>query len=66
MSYFIDCNCGPGSIDDNCDYAGKCSCKYGFDGHKCDTCSKGFHGFPNCERDPVLLGKIESVLSSTS
>ena len=47
---FIDCNCdGDGSFDGKCDYAGKCSCKPGFDRVKCNTCAKKFFGFPECQ-----------------
>ena len=47
---FIDCNCdGDGSLDGKCDDAGKCSCKRGFDGVKCNTCAKKFFGFPQCQ-----------------
>ena len=47
---FIECNCdGDGSLDGKCDDAGKCSCKTGFDGVKCNTCAKNFFGFPQCQ-----------------
>ena len=47
---FIECNCdGDGSLDGKCDDAGKCSCKPGFDGFKCNTCAKKFFGFPQCQ-----------------
>ena len=46
---FIECNCdGDGSLDGKCDDAGKCSCKTGFDGVKCNTCANNFFGFPQC------------------
>ena len=46
---FIECNCRQdGSENENCDNGGKCSCKRGFDGYKCNTCTKGFFGFPQC------------------
>ena len=46
---FIECNCDQdGSLDGYCDDAGKCSCKPGFDEDKCNTCAKGFFGFPQC------------------
>ena len=48
--FFIECNCHQnGSINSNCDNVGKCTCKMGFDGVKCDTCAKGFSG-ENCEK----------------
>ena len=47
---FIECNCdGDGSLDGKCDDAGKCSCKTGFDGVKCNACAKKFFGFPQCQ-----------------
>ena len=46
---FIECNCDEdGSIYENCDDTGKCSCKHGFDGDKCNTCANNFFGFPFC------------------
>ena len=46
---FLECNCHQdGSLDGNCNDAGKCSCKNGFDGDKCNTCGKEFFGFPHC------------------
>ena len=47
---FIECKCdGDGSLDGKCDDAGKCSCKPGFDGVKCNSCAKKFFGFPQCQ-----------------
>ena len=46
----IECNCdGDGSENGNCNDAGKCSCKPGFDGNKCDKCGYGYEDFPSCE-----------------
>ena len=46
---FIDCHCNTdGSINGNCDNVGKCTCKTGFNGVKCNTCAKGFSG-EKCE-----------------
>ena len=46
----IECNCDKdGSKDVNCTDAGKCSCKPGFDGDKCNICAKDFFGFPRCQ-----------------
>ena len=47
---FIECNCdGDGSLYGKCDDTGKCSCKTGFDGNKCDKCAKDFFGFRPCQ-----------------
>ena len=48
---FIECECHQnGSLaDGNCDDAGKCSCKPGFDKDKCNTCAKEYFGFPDCQ-----------------
>ena len=66
--FFIECNCHQnGSINSNCDNVGKCTCKMGFDGVKCDTCAKGFsgekcetcndgfYGYPNCQGSFFLI-----------
>ena len=46
---FIGCDCHrDGSLDGNCDDAGKCHCKFGIEGDKCNTCAKTFDGFPHC------------------
>ena len=47
---FIECNCDRDrSLGGNCDDAGKCSCKPGFDGDKCNTCAQKYFGFPHCQ-----------------
>ena len=46
---FIECNCDRnGSENENCDDTGKCFCKTGFVGNKCNTCAKKFFG-PQCQ-----------------
>ncbi|KAJ8270241.1 hypothetical protein GJAV_G00112020 [Gymnothorax javanicus] len=38
----LPCSCNPtGSVDDSCDIYGRCSCKSGFLGDKCDRCPNG-------------------------
>lgn len=38
----LPCSCNPtGSVDDSCDNYGRCSCKSGFLGDKCDRCPNG-------------------------
>ncbi|KAL0966040.1 hypothetical protein UPYG_G00289940 [Umbra pygmaea] len=40
----LSCNCSPvGSLATQCDNAGRCSCKPGVTGDKCDRCQPGFH-----------------------
>ena len=57
----IECNCTQvGSLDGNCNDAGKCFCKLGFDeDNKCGKCAKGYSVFPKCERNinwnPILI-----------
>ena len=47
---FTECNCDQdGSLDGKCDDAGKCRCKPGFEGDKCNACAKKFFGFPHCK-----------------
>ena len=45
-----DCNCNPdGSESLTCDAeSGKCHCKCDVEGDKCDACTSGHHGFPEC------------------
>ena len=61
---FIECNCTQvGSLDGNCnDTTGKCACKVGFDGDKCNRCDKGYSEFPNCEKDTSLAIIIVIVI----
>ena len=41
---FIACNCDTaGSPDTACDNNGRCSCRTGYAGGKCDACARGFY-----------------------
>ncbi|KAM3600568.1 uncharacterized protein V6R79_025240 [Siganus canaliculatus] len=52
------CNCNiNGSVSLQCDADGRCACRFGVTGEKCDTCQAGFHslspvGCRLCECDP--------------
>lgn len=43
ISSLTDCNCHPyGSVRDDCEQAtGRCVCRHGVQGMKCDTCPPG-------------------------
>ncbi|XP_066479595.1 laminin subunit gamma-1 [Tiliqua scincoides] len=53
------CNCNPiGSLSTQCDNYGRCSCKPGVMGDKCDRCQPGFHslteaGCRRCSCNPA-------------
>ncbi|PWA31086.1 hypothetical protein CCH79_00019986 [Gambusia affinis] len=45
------CNCNPtGSVSNTCDSRGRCSCKEGVSGDKCDLCPDGPVGADGCSR----------------
>uniref|UniRef100_A0A3Q1H167 Laminin, gamma 3 n=1 Tax=Acanthochromis polyacanthus TaxID=80966 RepID=A0A3Q1H167_9TELE len=54
----LPCNCNiNGSVSLQCDVEGKCACRVGVTGGKCDTCQAGFHslgpgGCRPCECEP--------------
>ncbi|XP_034565301.1 laminin subunit gamma-3 isoform X1 [Notolabrus celidotus] len=54
----LPCNCNvDGSVSLQCDVEGRCACRVGVTGEKCDTCQAGFHslgpgGCRPCECDP--------------
>ena len=47
---FVDCDCDvKGTVSEICDKNnGRCLCKPGYGGARCDQCISGFTGFPNC------------------
>ncbi|XP_058930804.1 laminin subunit gamma-2 isoform X2 [Kogia breviceps] len=54
----LPCNCNPkGSLSARCDNAGRCSCKPGVTGDRCDRCLPGFHTLTEagCTQDQRLL-----------
>ena len=56
----VDCNCDlEGSIGNNCDDYGKCTCaNENVIGDKCNSCADGFFGFPQCTQGTQLCKKI--------
>ena len=53
LSLFSACNCNKqGSADLTCDAnTGRCTCKPGYRGRKCDACPLGKFNFPTCSRE---------------
>uniref|UniRef100_F7CRB3 Laminin subunit alpha-3 n=1 Tax=Monodelphis domestica TaxID=13616 RepID=F7CRB3_MONDO len=44
------CECNSvGVTSEICDFHGKCLCRFGVGGPKCDSCSSGFYSFPACQ-----------------
>ena len=50
-NFFADCDCiQANSIGGTCNSDnGQCMCKTGYSSRRCDGCSEGYHGYPNCE-----------------
>lgn len=54
MKMFLDCGCDPkGSVSENCDDEGTCSCKKNVCGSKCNKCCNGYDNFPKCDKCAV-------------
>ena len=48
--FYLGCTCDPqGTLKGNCFSNGPCECKEGYAQPRCDTCLKGFFGFPDCK-----------------
>lgn len=57
------CGCDTfGSVRVQCDaHTGHCTCREGFQGDHCTSCSPGYYGFPRCQRcDCHLAGTVEA------
>ena len=54
LDFFKACECKEdGSVDENCDINGKCSCKPNVCGDKCDKCCPGYNNYPDCDECAV-------------
>ncbi|XP_032674953.1 laminin subunit alpha-1 isoform X4 [Odontomachus brunneus] len=42
------CACTLGATRPQCDHQGQCPCRIGYDGLRCERCSKGYYGYPRC------------------
>ncbi|CAN9502837.1 unnamed protein product [Ophioblennius macclurei] len=53
--FFGPPNCQPcicdyrGTVNGQCDPAGRCQCLENVEGERCDRCRPGYHPFPNCQ-----------------
>ena len=46
------CGCGTyGAMKLQCEaHTGRCSCREGYQGERCNVCSPGYFGYPRCQR----------------
>ena len=56
----LECECNEeGSKTLQCSEDGKCNCKLGFDGDKCEICAKGFYNsFSKCKSKYLITFPI--------
>uniref|UniRef100_A0A674EKB8 Laminin subunit alpha 3 n=1 Tax=Salmo trutta TaxID=8032 RepID=A0A674EKB8_SALTR len=48
--HIVECLCDRrGSVLELCDGSGRCVCREGVEGQRCDRCRPGHHTFPNCQ-----------------
>ncbi|GLD51077.1 laminin subunit alpha-3 isoform X4 [Lates japonicus] len=46
----VECTCDyRGTVYEVCDASGRCLCRQGVEGERCDRCQPRYHSFPNCE-----------------
>ncbi|KAL4656079.1 laminin subunit gamma-1 [Arapaima gigas] len=61
-SYCSPCNCNPvGSLSTQCDNSGRCSCKPGVTGDKCDRCQPGYHSLSEAGCRPCSCNPFGST-----
>lgn len=47
---FAGCDCNlEGVLPEICDAQGRCLCRPGVEGPRCDACRSGFYSFPICQ-----------------
>ncbi|XP_060686295.1 laminin subunit gamma-1 [Hemiscyllium ocellatum] len=58
----LPCNCNPvGSVSTQCDIYGRCSCKPGVIGDKCDHCQPGYHSLTEAGCRPCACNPAGST-----
>ena len=55
FSFGLACGCHPEGYTECDSKDGTCYCKGGYTGPKCEECSVGYFGFPNCRSILVLI-----------
>ncbi|KFD61045.1 hypothetical protein M514_08444, partial [Trichuris suis] len=59
----IPCRCDSPFFDGNCDpETGRCHCARQFQSPKCDACSRGYYGFPECKECACFLPGSEGAV----
>ena len=62
-----DCDCSEnGSINQECDDKGQCTCKNNVDGMKCDVCHLNTFGFPTCEGNSIRITESFLIVGMSS
>uniref|UniRef100_A0A4W5KYG2 Laminin subunit alpha 3 n=1 Tax=Hucho hucho TaxID=62062 RepID=A0A4W5KYG2_9TELE len=66
--HIVECVCdGSGSVLEMCDASGRCVCRGGVEGERCDRCRPGYHSFPNCQACQCLgEGSYDSMCNPVS
>lgn len=66
--FVADCNCDVlGTLEEVCDKdAGKCLCKEGFGGPRCDQCIPGYYNYPDCVPcNCSIIGSVSTVCDAS-
>uniref|UniRef100_A0A3Q3XLE7 Laminin subunit alpha 3 n=1 Tax=Mola mola TaxID=94237 RepID=A0A3Q3XLE7_MOLML len=54
-----------GTVHTVCNAAGRCLCRQGVKGERCDRCQPGYHSFPNCRGESESPRRREFILAVT-